>query len=263
MESTIQSILNQNYPNLELIIIDGGSTDNSVAIIKKYQDKINFWVSEKDAGQTQAINKGFKLATGDYVNWINSDDMLPPGALHILADTIQDNSGYDFYFGDYLAINEKDELLYLRKSAPFSKRSLLWGRQLSSQPAVFFRRQLLEEYGYLNEKQQFCMDTEFWIRASENGATFRQIKHILGITRTHEDAKTTKLQNILHNEHIEIVRHYQHLLFFQIGSRSENLYFFLMNRLWRLATAVKRMTYRGDFTFMSASKALKTITKVH
>jgi len=259
LESTILSILDQNYPNLELIIIDGGSTDNSVEIIKKYHHKIDYWVSEKDNGQTHAINKGFKIATGDYVNWINSDDMLPRKALHILAESIQNSPGYDFYFGDYKAFNEKGELLYFRKSAPYSSSSLFWGRQLSSQPAVFFRRQLLEEHGYLNEKQQFCMDTEFWIRASEHGATFQQIKHTLGITRAHGDAKTTHLQNVLHDEHKEIVRRYQGLPFFKTDSRREDIFFSVMNRFWRLATAVKRMTYRGDLTFMSASKALKQL----
>ena len=259
LESTIKSVLDQNYPNLELIIIDGGSTDNSVEIIKKYQKHLTFWVSEKDRGQTHAINKGFKRATGDFVNWLNSDDMLPPGALDALSDGIDQYPDGDVFFGDYSAVDAKGQLLYSRKSAPFTEQSLFWGRQLSSQPAVFFRRSLLEKFGYLNEKQEFCMDTEFWIRVAQKGVSFRQIKHPLGITRAHGDAKTTNMQNVLHDEHKQIVRHYKGLKLFEKQSRAEDLSFTCMNRFWRLAAAFNRMIFRRDFTFMNASKALKTI----
>jgi glycosyltransferase involved in cell wall biosynthesis len=261
LESTIKSILEQNYPNIELMIIDGGSTDNSVEVIKKYQKYLSFWVSEKDRGQTHAINKGFKRATGEFVNWLNSDDMLPPGALNALSNGINKNPGADVFFGDYLAVDAKGQLLYARKSAPFMKKTLFWGRQLSSQPAVFFRRSLLENFGYLNENQQFCMDTEFWIRIAQKGASFKQIKHPLGITRAHGDAKTTRLQNVLHDEHKQIVRHYKGLKIFPVESWAENVSFTCMNRFWRFASAFNRMIFRGDFTFMNASKALKKIAR--
>ena len=259
LESTIKSLIEQNYPNLELIIIDGGSTDNSVDVIKKYQKHRSFWVSEKDRGQTHAINKGFKRANGDFVNWLNSDDMLPPGALNALCDGINQYPCADIFFGDYMAVDAKGQLLYSRKSAPFMEQTLFWGRQLSCQPAVFFRRSLLENFGYLNEDQQFCMDTEFWIRAAQKGASFRQIKHPLGITRAHGDAKTTNMQDVLHAEHKQIVRNYNGLKTFVKQSRAEDLAFTCMNRFWRLVAAFNRMIFRRDFTFMNASKALKTI----
>src|SRR5690606_28750520 len=86
LEETILSVINQNYPNLEFFVIDGGSTDHSVEIIKQYENKIDFWVSEKDNGQSHAINKGFKRATGTIITWLNSDDVLTPGILHKIAE---------------------------------------------------------------------------------------------------------------------------------------------------------------------------------
>lgn len=259
LEATILSILNQNYANLELMIIDGGSTDNSVEIIKKYQNNLHYWVSEKDRGQTHAINKGFKRASGYLINWLNSDDMLPPGALQALSDATKKHPHADVFFGDYLAVDAEGELLYSRKSAPFMDSALFWGRQLSSQPAVFFRRNLLVTLGYLNENQDFCMDTEFWIRIAKNKAVFKQLKTPLGITRAHGEAKTTRLQKVLHNEHKEIVRRYGRLGMFKQGSPLEDICFTGLNRFWRLVSAVNRMIFRGDITFLSASKALKNI----
>ncbi len=255
MESTIQSILSQGYPNLEIMVIDGGSTDNSVELIREYKDHLYYWISEKDRGQTHAINKGFKRASGDYVNWLNSDDMLPPGALKALSNEIRKSKGADVYFGDYQAVDAEGKELYSRKSAPFMRQSLFWGRQLSSQPAVFFKRKLLHELGYLNENQGFCMDTEFWIRVASSGARFCQIKQPLGITRAHEDAKTSTMQQVLHDEHKEIVRRYNGLMLFSKKSRLENLYFTFLNRFWRLFSACCRFIFRGDITFMRATIA--------
>ena len=113
LEKTIQSVLAQNYSDLEYIIIDGGSTDGSVEIIKKYQDKIAYWVSEKDRGQSHGINKGFALATGDIFAWLNSDDTYMPGALHTVAEYFSKDSDLDFLYGDVNLINEKSIILII------------------------------------------------------------------------------------------------------------------------------------------------------
>lgn len=261
LEETILSVLNQDYPNVEYIIIDGGSTDNSVEIIKKYVDRLTYWVSEKDRGQTHAINKGFKRATGEVVNWLNSDDLLEHGALGMLAKEIQKVPTADFYFGDFSVIDNKGRKLFSRKSGPYQFATLFWGRQLSSQPAVFFRRNLLENLGYLDESLNFCMDTEFWIRAAYKGARFHQIKSTLGITRMHGDAKTTRLQQVLHNEHKMVVRRYNSLRFFKKHNNAEDIYYTFMNRFWRLAAAVNRFIFRQDVSFMMASKALQALNQ--
>lgn len=261
LEETIQSVINQNYHNLEYIIIDGGSTDNSVEIIKKYEDRIAYWVSEKDRGQTHAINKGFKKATGEVVNWLNSDDLLEQGALKILAKESEKNPTADFYFGDFSVIGKDGNKLFNRKCAPYQFHALFWGRQLSSQPAVFFRRNLLKRIGYLEESLNFCMDIEFWIRAACNGAKFHQIKSSLGIARFHGGAKTARLQQVLHDEHKMVVRQYNSFGFLKKNDNVEDLYYTFMNRFFRMLAATNRMIFRRDFTFRQASKALAALNQ--
>lgn len=259
LEQTILSVLDQKYPNLEFIIIDGGSTDNSIEVIKKYSSHISWWVSEQDRGQTHAINKGFKRCTGKLVNWLNSDDMLVKNALSRLAAAALKHPGADIFYGDYMAVDGSGKTLYNRKCAPYHPGALFWGRQLSSQPAVFFKKNLLTRFGWLNEQQQFCMDTEFWIRTAKNGAVFAQIKQPLGITRVHGDAKTTRLQQVLHDEHKQIVQRYGGLP--QLSDRAGNLYYRCMNRLWRMIAALRRLYFRKDTTLLRASAALKNISQ--
>lgn len=261
LEATILSVLEQNYPNLEYMIIDGGSTDQSVEIIKKYQEHLTYWVSEKDRGQTHAINKGFKRATGDVVNWLNSSYMLPKESLWRLAEAINSNPKADVYYGDYQAVDETGKPVYTRKMGPYMYPALFWGRQLSSQPAVFIRRHLFEQLGYLDEEKVFCMDTEFWIRVSRAGTQFQQVKHPLGITRSHPTAKTTRLQHVLHDEHKAVVRRYHALDVFKTGGKAENAYFTFMNRFWRMAAALNRMLFRGDFSIMQATQTRKSVTQ--
>jgi glycosyltransferase involved in cell wall biosynthesis len=261
LEYTILSVIHQNYPNLEYIVIDGGSTDRSVEIIKKYEKYISYWVSEPDNGQTHAINKGFKLATGDVVNWLNSSYMLKLGALENIAEAVRANRDADVYYGDYLAVDSQGYILYQRKMGPYRPGTLFWGRQLSCQPSVFFKRNLLEKHGYLDESKTFCMDTEFWIRISKAGAVFQQIKHPIGVTRSHVNAKTTRLQPVLHAEHKEIVRLHHGLDSFSAGSWAENAYFSMMNRLFRMGAAVNRMVFRGDLSFGQATFARQSLSK--
>lgn len=261
LEDTILSVLNQNYPNLDYIIIDGGSTDNSIEIISKYKKKLTYWISEPDKGQTNAINKGFEKATGDIINWINSDDLLAPGSLNCLTKEIRNSPNADFYFGDYRVIDKNGREIFSRKSPPYNFNTLFYGRQLSCQPAVFFKRSLLENIGYLDESFNFCMDTEFWIRAACKGAKFKQVKFYIAITRFHDQAKTTRMQQILHDEHKMVVRRYNSLSFLGKHSKAENIYYTLMNRFWRLAAALKRIVFRKDFSFMMVNRALREISQ--
>jgi glycosyltransferase involved in cell wall biosynthesis len=260
LEDTILSVLNQSYPNLEYIIIDGGSTDNSIDIIKKYEECLAYWVSETDQGQTHAINKGLKLSTGEILNWINSDDLLTLGSLHIVGKAFTIAPEADFCFGDFSLIDEKGRLIISRKSPPYRFRTLFYGRQLSCQPAVFFRRSVLEKIGYLDETFAFCMDLEFWIRAASKGMRFRQTKQLLAKARMHRGAKTAQLQEVLHEEHKAIVRRYLPWGFLQ-GSPLEDRLYTLLNKLWRFIAALNRCFQRRDWTFLKAGNALRLVKR--
>lgn len=249
LEETILSVIDQNYPNLEYIIIDGGSADNSVDIIKKYEKHLAYWVSEKDNGQTHAINKGFSRASGEILNWLNSDDMLSENALQLVAEETIKNPSADFFYGDFKVIDNSGKEVFTRKSPPYNFYSLIYGRQLSCQPAVFFRKRVLDKIGYLDESLKFCMDIEFWIRAAINKSSFCQILQPLAIARMHPDAKTSLMQHTLYQEHKDILKKYKAL---KIPPA-----YIILNRFWRYFAAASRFINRKDRSFLMVSKTLK------
>lgn len=169
LEKTIQSIISQGYEDLEYILIDGGSNDGSLEIIKKYESHFAFWVSEKDKGQSHAINKGFERATGDIITWINSDDQLMPNTLHKIAAQFEKDKNKEIFvvhgktilFGD----NMKDEESGA-SSTDFLERSLA-GLPFP-QPSSFFRKELIEKYGLLKQEYHFGMDYEFFVHVFLN-----------------------------------------------------------------------------------------------
>jgi len=163
IEGTILSVLNQNYPNLEYIIVDGGSTDNSVEIIKKYQDRISYWVSEKDRGQSHAVNKGFKRATGDIIGWLNSDDTYLPHCLKHVEKAFSEHPDADAVYGNIVYTDENSVTLW-RRYVPriYPYEMLLF--YTFGQPAVFFKRRILGKIGYVDETLKYTMDQDFFLR---------------------------------------------------------------------------------------------------
>ena len=172
IERTIKSVFCQNYPDLEYIVMDGGSTDGTIDILKKYSDRI-IWKSEKDTGQSDAINKGLKMATGDIVAYLNSDDTYEPGAFQKVAEFFQKNPDKKWVYGKCKIIDENDR--EIRRSITWYKNFLLkkysYAKLLSenyiSQPATFWKREMLNEVGYFNVKEHFCMDYEYWLRIGQ------------------------------------------------------------------------------------------------
>jgi len=191
LEQTILSVLNQKYPNLEYIIIDGGSTDNSVEIIKKYEKYLSYWVSETDRGQTHAINKGFANATGDIFSWLNSDDLLLPDSINKVSSINWYNA--DFCYGQGMWIDKcGDNICYYPTIAP--NRYTLSCKCTLCQPTVFFKRCIYDEIGNLSEKYVCAFDYEYWIRAVNLNKKFKYIPYPLAKSRMYRDNKSLGLR---------------------------------------------------------------------
>lgn len=184
LEETIRSVLLQNYPNLEFIIIDGGSTDNSLQILEKYSQYVSYWHSEKDKGQGHAINLGFSLASGDYFGWINSDDFYNKNAFYFLGKEIL-NSKKEFYYGDAITVNEDRSLEEYWKANLVFDRYLRFGGLIASHSA-FWSRAIHQP---IWEKMNCNVDGELWIRMVKKKSR-KHIPYPLGSYRIQQDAKT-------------------------------------------------------------------------
>jgi glycosyltransferase involved in cell wall biosynthesis len=168
LEQTIQSVLGQDHPRIEYLVIDGASTDGSVEVIKKYADKLAWWVSEKDSGQADAINKGLARATGDIIAWLNSDDYYLPGAVSSAVRVFEENPDAVLVYGDMLAVDENGDTFNMLKYRQITLQDLLCF-QIIGQPAVFFRRSVLEKAGLLDSTFHFLLDHHLWIRIAQHG----------------------------------------------------------------------------------------------
>lgn len=163
LEETIRSILLQGYPNLEYIIIDGGSTDESVEIIRKYEQHLAYWVSEKDSGQANAINKGFQRVTGEVVAWLNSDDVYEAAAVQRAAKFLVARPDCGMIYGACHLVDEEGRHVGLMGSPEFDLTHLLMDSYVPQQ-ATFFRRSVLDKVGLLHEDFHYAMDYDLWLR---------------------------------------------------------------------------------------------------
>lgn len=190
LEETIRSILLQGYPNLEYFIIDGGSTDQSCDIIQKYEPWIDFWVSEPDNGQTDALNKGFKKTTGDIAAWLNSDDVYTKGSMIKAVDQLVRHPDAMMIYGECHYIDEFGKPIfrptYRPKKCDYS--GLLEGCFIA-QPSVFFKRLVLEHIGYLNTSLQYCFDYDLWLSIARS-FKIQYTRSKLSKFRIHGNSKT-------------------------------------------------------------------------
>ncbi len=196
LEQSIQSVLEQGYPNLEYMIFDGGSTDGSIEIIRRYEKHLAFWESAPDNGQSHAINKGLRRASGDLVAWMNSDDYYLPGAFAAVADKyLETAAGGEnapgFYFGAGLRVDRDGQRIgdFWPHTPVFDYGALIYGYDYILQPTVFIRRSALDAVGLLDEGLEYCMDYDLWIRLAGRFPA-AVIDHAVAASREYRETKS-------------------------------------------------------------------------
>lgn len=191
VEETLRSVLLQGYPNLEYIVVDGGSTDGSTEIIRRYERYLSYWVSERDNGQAHAINKGFAMATGEILGWLNSDDILLPGALHSVARAFR-SQHVDFVFGQRRFIDEQSRFVgefVIPVRNPLNY--MLYGMGALNQECCFWRRSILDVVGGLDESLHYALDYDFFLRVCAAARyRWRYVPEFLGCFRVYDGQKT-------------------------------------------------------------------------
>lgn len=191
LERTIRSVLDQNYPRLEYIIMDGGSKDASVEIIKRYASRLTYWVSQKDRGQSDAINQGFARSTGEILTWLNSDDYLMPGALAAVAESFERHPNAGAWVGDCQFVTPLTGEKELLRAGALDLDTLgtRWREVFFGQPSCFFSAEAWRNCGPLDENLHFSMDLDLWLKMLKR-FDFVRVPSLLSSATLHADAKT-------------------------------------------------------------------------
>jgi glycosyltransferase involved in cell wall biosynthesis len=203
IERTIESVLNQNIEGLEYVIMDGGSADQTVEILKHYDGRLT-WTSQVDKGQADAINKGIQATSGDIIGWLNSDDIYYPGALSAVQDYFAAHPDVNAIYGDGHHIDADDNILeaYYTEDWDFARLAEVC---YLCQPAVFLRREIFNQYGLLNIDLNFCMDYEFWLRVGRD-IPFVRLDQLLAGSRLHDETKTLGQRVTFHKEILQMTK---------------------------------------------------------
>lgn len=203
IERTIQSVLNQNK-QLEYVVVDGGSTDDTISILKKYSNQLR-WISEKDHGQADAVNKGLRMTSGDIIGWLNSDDIYYPQAIKTVCDYFRDHPEVDVVYGKAYEIDRDDKVLQLYPTRSWSLKRLKT-HCFISQPATFFRRRVVEKHGGLNPQLHLCLDYEYWLRLGIHQVKFNYLPHVLAGSRIYAETKSSRFYLEAHVEAINMLQ---------------------------------------------------------
>lgn len=208
IEDTINSVLEQNYPNLEYLIIDGGSSDNSLEIIKKYEKYLSFWISEKDQGQSHALNKGLKHVTGEIFGFLNSDDVYTPGTLELVAKYFAEHPDAWVVCGGTREIDKNGNLIREMPYLPaIGWEDLVLCKTYQPQPPTFWRFQVFSEIGTFREDLHYNFDQEFFIRLLKK-YRLQSVDKVFSIVRIHPYAKTQSNPYQIHRERHDVILEY-------------------------------------------------------
>jgi glycosyltransferase involved in cell wall biosynthesis len=213
----LESVKAQRYPATEHIVIDGGSTDGTVDILRRYSSEPGWdhlrWVSERDRGQSDALNKGFRMATGDMVGWLNSDDRYRPNCFRSVVEGFEINPSTDVLYGDYTWIDEQGQITQIRREIAFSYFILKYHHTLYiPSTATFYRSKIFDDGNFIDENLHFSMDYEFFLRLARTGYHFKHITKLLADFRWHSRSKTVASVESQFREFDQIVRQNSPLL---------------------------------------------------
>jgi glycosyltransferase involved in cell wall biosynthesis len=205
LEETILSVLNQTYPNIEYLVVDGGSSDGSVELLKQYDDRISWWVSEPDQGQTDAINKGFARASGEVYAWLNSDDLYHPDAVSEAVEYFESHPEVGLVYGDANFIDTNGRVIGKFNAQQTSYQRLRRGGVYIPQQAAFWRANLWDEVSPLDPSFYFAMDYDLWVRLARI-TEIRYTSRLWAYFRLHDDAKTISADDRCWPEMLEVHR---------------------------------------------------------
>ncbi len=202
---TIDSVLSQGDPDCEVILMDGGSTDDTMQVVERYRDKLAVVVSQKDGGQSDALQRGYALSTGDYIGWQNSDDIYLPGSFAkfraLLADDASRGKAADVYFGNQVVIGPNDEVLYGKLFGPFRTEHLLYAGWNITNQSSFFSRKAIERIGGFDASLHYAMDFDLYVRLARSGARFAWHDAYWGGFRIHDLSKGSTLHKTRDREY--------------------------------------------------------------
>jgi glycosyltransferase involved in cell wall biosynthesis len=217
IELALESVRSQNYASAEHIVVDGGSTDGTVEYLRSLSGKAGWqhlrWISERDRGQSDALNKGFKMASGDIIGWLNSDDVYRSGCFAAITSAFENNRAVDILYGDTTWIDEKSNIIQVRREIEFSRFVLAYHRVLYiPTTSTFFRRRIFDDGNWIDTRYDYAMDYEFFLRLTNAGYRFQHIPCLLADFRWHSESKSCSQSEKHLAEHDDIARMYSPLL---------------------------------------------------